>query len=210
MVWGEGMLDAFECVGWGGLLIGGDGCVIGLNGEARRHVGREIALTQGRITATHRPSNAELQRLIASALSAENNATREAILLLRADARPLMVYVIPITGSGSDSAQHARAIAVFVDSDKQHEPSESILREAFGLTPAQTRIAIGFARGRDLQELANDQKISIGTVRMHFKAVLAKTNTTRQAELAILLARLAQQPQEPLRCQRDWNSKLWS
>jgi DNA-binding CsgD family transcriptional regulator len=210
MVWGEGMLDAFERVGWGGLLIGGDGCVIGLNGEARRHVGREIALTQGQITARHRPSNAELQRLIASALSAENSAAREAILLLRADAGPLMVYVIPITGSGSDSAQHAQAIAVLVDSDKQREPSESILREAFGLTPAQTRIAIGFARGRDLQEIANDQKISIETVRTHFKAVLAKTNTTRQAELAILLARFAQRPQEPLQCRRDRNSKLWS
>jgi hypothetical protein len=60
MVWGEGMLDAFERVGWGGLLIDADGCVIGLNGEARRHVGREIALIQGQIAATHRPANAEL------------------------------------------------------------------------------------------------------------------------------------------------------
>ena len=64
MVQGKGMLDAFERVGWGGILIGGDGCVIGLNGEARRHVGLELAVTQGHITASHRPSNAELQRLI--------------------------------------------------------------------------------------------------------------------------------------------------
>jgi DNA-binding CsgD family transcriptional regulator len=83
---------------------------------------------------------------------------------------------------------------VLIDSDKQSEPTEEILREGFGLTPAETRIAISFARGRDLHEIANDQGLSIETVRKCFKAVLAKTNTSRQAELAMLLARLAQRP----------------
>jgi DNA-binding CsgD family transcriptional regulator len=196
MIWGEGMLDAFERVGWAALLISADGCVIGLNGEARRHVGREIALIQGQITATHRTANAALQRVIAGVLSADDGSalgTRGGILLPRASARPLMAYVIPVA---EPSAQRTKALVVLVDSDKQREPTESLLREAFDLTPAQTRIAIGFARGRDLQEIANDQGISIGTVRKYFKAVLAKTNTSRQAELAILLARLAQRPQK--------------
>jgi DNA-binding CsgD family transcriptional regulator len=180
-------------------LIGADSSVIGLNGEARRHVGREIALIHGQIAATHRSTNAELQRLIAGALSAEDEPTRPpqgAILLPRAHARPLMAYVITIAGPGGDSAQRAEVMVVLVDFDKQREPTDSILREAFGLTPAETRIAISFARGRDLQEMANDQGISIGTVRTYFKAVLAKTNTRRQAELAVLLARFAQRPQE--------------
>jgi DNA-binding CsgD family transcriptional regulator len=181
-------------------LIGADGCVIGLNGAARRHVGREITLIQGRIAATHGPAVAELRRLIAGALSAENeppHTPREgAILLPRAYARPLMAHVISIAGPGGGSAHRAKAIVVLVDFGKHREPSESILREAFGLTPAQARIAIGFARGRDLREIAKDQGISIETVRTYFKVVLAKTNTCRQAELAILLARLAQQPQE--------------
>jgi DNA-binding CsgD family transcriptional regulator len=197
MRWGEGMLDAFERAGWGGLLIGADGCVIGLNGEARRQVGREIALGQGRIAAMHRPANAELQRLVAGALSAENEpprTSRGAILLPRANARPLMAHVISIAGAGGDCAQRAKAMVVLVDLDQRPEPAESVLREAFGLTPAETRIAIDFARGRDLQEIADDQKVSVGTVRKHFKAILAKTNTNRQAELVILLSRLAQQP----------------
>src|SRR5262245_20588654 len=197
MLWTDGMLDAFERVGWGALLIGADGSVIDLNDEAHRHVGREIALSQGQIAATHRPANAGLQRLIASALAAEGQPPRVpsgAMLLRRADARPLIAYVIPIAGPVDPSAQRARAIFVLIDLDKQREPTDSILREAFGLTPAETRIAIGFARGRDLQEIADDQKVSIGTVRKHFKAVLAKTNTNRQAELASLLARVAQQP----------------
>jgi hypothetical protein len=74
MVWTEGMLDAFERVGWGALLIGADGRVINLNGEARRHVGSEITLAQGQIAATHRTSNAELKHRIAETLSADNRA----------------------------------------------------------------------------------------------------------------------------------------
>ena len=197
MIWTDGMLDAFERVGWGALLIGADGSVIGLNREARRHVGRDIALSKGQIATMHRPANADLRRLTASVLAAQDEPTRTPrgpILLPRADARPLIAYVIPIAGPADDSAQRARAMVVLVDLDKQREPAESILREAFRLTPAETRIAIGFARGRDLQQIARDQKISIGTARKHFKEILAKTNTNRQAELAILLSRVAQQP----------------
>jgi DNA-binding CsgD family transcriptional regulator len=197
MVWGEGALDAFEHVGWGGILLDADGGVIRLNNEARRHVGREITLSKGQVAATHRSANAELQDLIAAALSADSSAslaTRGAVLLPRADGFPLMAYVMTIAAAGADGPQSARAMIILVDTEKRREPTESILRTAFGLTPAEARLAIAFAGGRDLQEIANDQAISIGTVRKYFKAVLAKTNTSRQAELAILLARLAQRP----------------
>jgi DNA-binding CsgD family transcriptional regulator len=199
MVWAEGMLDAFERVGWGALLIGANGRVINLNGEALRHVGSEITLAQGQIAATHPTANAELKHRIAATLSADDGlllATRAGVLLPRPDGRPVLAFVISIAEPGGGSLPQAKAIVVLIDSDKQSEPTEDILREGFGLTPAETRTAISFARGRDLQEIANDQGISIGTVRKYFKAVLAKTNTSRQAELAMLLARLSQQPQE--------------
>jgi DNA-binding CsgD family transcriptional regulator len=194
MVWAEGMLDAFERVGWGALLIGADGRVISLNGEAGRHLGSEITLAQGQIAATHRIANAELKHRIAATLSADNGplpATRGGVLLPRRDGGPVMAYVISAEPGGGSPPQ-AKAMVVLIDSDKQSEPTAEILREGFGLTPAETRIAISFARGRDLHEIANDQGLSIETVRKCFKAVLAKTNTSRQAELAILLARLAQ------------------
>src|SRR5215813_9118310 len=95
MLWADGMLDAFERVGWGALLIGADGSVIELNDEAHRHVGRDIALSKGQIATTHRPANAELQRLTAAALAGENEPARMslgAILLPRADGRPVMAY----------------------------------------------------------------------------------------------------------------------
>jgi DNA-binding CsgD family transcriptional regulator len=38
-------------------------------------------------------------------------------------------------------------------------------------------------------EIAGRHGVSIGTVRTHLKSAFAKTGTTRQAELAILLSR---------------------
>jgi len=207
------MLDAFEHVGWGALLIDAAGRVISLNDEARRHVGSEIKIAQGRIAGTHRTANAELKHRIAATLSADNEsllAMRGGVLLPGPDGRPVMAYVISFAEPGGGSPQQAKAIVVLIDSASPSEPTEDILREGFGLTPAETRVAIGFARGRDLHEIACDQGLSIETVRKYFKAVLAKTNTSRQAELAILLARLAQRPEErsancaPSRWAQDW------
>jgi hypothetical protein len=54
----EGMLDAFDRVGWGALLIGAQGRVISFNTEAGWHVGSVITIVQGQIAATHRRANA--------------------------------------------------------------------------------------------------------------------------------------------------------
>src|SRR5215211_2736556 len=192
MVWAEGMLDAFERVGWGALLIDAQGRVISLNIEAGRQVGSVITIVQGQIAATHRTANAELKHRIA-AISA-GKGPLGGVLLPRPDGHPVMAYVMSFAEPGGGSPQEHKAIVVLIDSAKRSEPAEEILRQGFSLTPAEIRVAIAFARGRDLQEIANDQRLSIETVRKYFKAVLAKTNTSRQAELATLLTRLAQRP----------------
>src|SRR4051794_1050895 len=106
MAWGEGLLDAFQCVGWGAVLLGADGCVISLNREAQRHVGIGIILAQGRIAATERSANSELQRLVAAALSTIQDPSlppREGLALPCAGGHPIMAYAIPVAGSGRGS-----------------------------------------------------------------------------------------------------------
>jgi DNA-binding CsgD family transcriptional regulator len=67
----------------------------------------------------------------------------------------------------------------------------SRLRELFGLTTAEARLARAMARGTSLQGFATAAGISEGTARAQLKSVFAKTNTHRQAELVALLARVA-------------------
>src|SRR5262245_1673758 len=164
MTWAEGMLVAFDRVGWGALLIGSNGRIISLNGEARRHVGGAITIAQGQIAATDRRANAELKHRLAATLSA-GKGPLGGVLLPRQDGHPVMAYVMPVAEPGGDSPQEDKIIVVLIDPSKQSEPSEETLRQGFGLTPSEIRVAIAFARGRDLHEIANDQRLSIETVR---------------------------------------------
>jgi DNA-binding CsgD family transcriptional regulator len=149
-------------------------------------------IAQDQIAAKDRTANAELKGRIAAVLSGKRLFAQGSVVLPRPTRRPLLAYVIAI----AEREGEPRAIIVLIDFDKQSEPPVEILQQCFGLTPAETRIAIAFARGDDLYEIASQQALSIETVRKYFKAILAKTNTCRQAELAILLARLAERPRE--------------
>ncbi len=64
------------------------------------------------------------------------------------------------------------------------------LQSRFRLTAAETRVALGIARGESLAAIAKMYGISVETARTHLKAVFTKTGTHRQAELAVLLGRL--------------------
>ena len=73
---------------------------------------------------------------------------------------------------------------------KRRPPVSRILRSAFGLTPAETRIAIGISLGKSPAAVAQVNGVAVATVRAHLKSVFAKTRTHRQAELAALIGRM--------------------
>jgi DNA-binding CsgD family transcriptional regulator len=62
-------------------------------------------------------------------------------------------------------------------------PDAAALRAAFGLTPAEARLAVQLAEGKGLNEAARTLGITRATASSQLRAVFAKTNTQRQAEL---------------------------
>jgi DNA-binding CsgD family transcriptional regulator len=64
------------------------------------------------------------------------------------------------------------------------------LRNQFGLTPAETRLALALADGIGLREAAERNGVQLSTARVQLKSIFGKTETHRQAELVALLARL--------------------
>jgi DNA-binding CsgD family transcriptional regulator len=65
-----------------------------------------------------------------------------------------------------------------------------ILRQRFGLTPAEIRLALALAEGMGLRQSAERNGVRLSTARVQLKAIFWKTETHRQAELVALLARL--------------------
>jgi len=71
---------------------------------------------------------------------------------------------------------------------------EARLRELFGLTAAETKVALGLLTGSGPREIAEEIGVSFNTVRTHLARVLAKTGTRRQGELIRVLMRASQDP----------------
>jgi DNA-binding CsgD family transcriptional regulator len=66
-------------------------------------------------------------------------------------------------------------------------PPERIM-DAYGLTLAEARVALGAATGASVPETAQRLNISANTVKTHLRRVFAKTGASRQSELARLMA----------------------
>lgn len=187
--WREGLLDAFDYVGSGAILIGKRGQVLKANVKAGHHLGSGIAVVRGRLVATESGSNNALQGLLKSMEAPCPMHGSSCAALARRGAQPLLAYSVPI-----DFASYlngAVGLLLLLDPQERREPPSSLLRQVFGLTPAEARLAIELAKGLDLNEIADLHAVSVGTLRVQLKSIFAKTQTKRQAQLAVLLARLS-------------------
>jgi DNA-binding CsgD family transcriptional regulator len=69
-----------------------------------------------------------------------------------------------------------------------------LLQQAFGLTPAEARLALLLAKGSGVTAAAADLKIGRETARTQLRIIFQKTGTHKQAELAACLARILNTP----------------
>jgi DNA-binding CsgD family transcriptional regulator len=130
--------------------------------------------------------------LISSALHTAPSGAQSyaSIVVDREDAPWLLVEAMPVTAFGSDLFSSGRLILLLTDLTSPLRPEATQLCAAFGLTVAEAKIAAKVASGMGLDGAAASLGISRETARTQLKAVFAKTNTRRQAELAALVARL--------------------
>jgi DNA-binding CsgD family transcriptional regulator len=70
-------------------------------------------------------------------------------------------------------------------------PSARLLQECFNLTAAEARLAQFMARAHSVENAARSLGVKLCTVRSQLAAIFEKTATARQAELVVLLSRLA-------------------
>ena len=91
---------------------------------------------------------------------------------------------------GFEVLGEAKGVITLIDPDDCLELPQDLLQAAYGLTPAEARVAQRVACGENPEEIADRHQVSPGTVRMQLKSIFQKTNTKRQAQLVSLLARL--------------------
>ena len=189
------MADALGSAGQPVALIGCDGHVIHVNARFEQMIGDGVQVKAGRLGSWQ----ADADRMLAAAIDRalrHDGAAREppacVVLPRRAGLRPLIARVIPVVGEAHDVLHMAAAIVALTDLKAAAlGPAEMILHQAFELTPAEARLAAQIAAGKTLQEISAADGSARETLRSRLKAVFDKTGTGRQAELALLLSRLA-------------------
>jgi DNA-binding CsgD family transcriptional regulator len=110
-----------------------------------------------------------------------------ALSMQRVGAAPLTLRLSRHHEPGT-GAMHA--VAWLADPDQFHL-DEAGLQQAFEFTATEARVAVALAAGASAAELAQAWGLRANTVQMHIKHLLAKTHTSRQAQLVGLLWRSA-------------------
>lgn len=196
-VLGESLADALNAVRHGIVVVGGDGKVHHANAAASRLLARErgLSVRYGRLSAADPGEARRLQQLIGvAALPDADLRTSGAMTAGGTDERlPLSLTVSPLR-SARDSlfGGDASVMVAMIDPEARLDLDEGRLRELFGLTPAEIRVAMAIHGGQSPKEAADALGVSFFTVRGHLVRIFEKTGCNRQAQLVQTLGRALQ------------------
>jgi DNA-binding CsgD family transcriptional regulator len=109
------------------------------------------------------------------------------------DLPPLVldVFTLPARGRKFDSLSftpHAMVVARGPRGDEARRAA--ILEAAYGLSAAESHIALQLAEGKTVQAIAMNRAVAVGTVRAQIKAIFAKMGVNRQIELVARISQL--------------------
>jgi DNA-binding CsgD family transcriptional regulator len=165
--------------------------VLFANAAARR-LEAEGALRLRQPVATSSPQHSQrLAELLRAALLGAPGGTMS--VPRNTDGHLLTLVVSSIRGKDigrlSDAGYKDAAVLLFViDPANRRSIPLSQIMDAYGLTPAEARVALAASSGNTVIETAQLLKLSPNTIKTHLRRVFAKTATGRQAELAGLIA----------------------
>jgi DNA-binding CsgD family transcriptional regulator len=142
-----------------------------------------------RIAVAHRGAGEALRLALEAVDTDAAGAGARSIPIPAAEGGPaLIAHLLPIRRAGHDVFAAAEVLMVLTAVVAPEAPLTEMLHGLFDLTPAEARVARALATGLSIEEISLRSAISRETVRTQLKGVMAKTATTRQADLVRLLA----------------------
>jgi DNA-binding CsgD family transcriptional regulator len=188
----EGALEAFALTDHPAFMLGQAGEVLQANTAAERVLREhdDLSIRDGLITSFSADATASLYRALYAVMSSDSSLMAPIPLPRRKYRRPLLAYAIRLSTVSHDTFAACRAILVLVDLDAQPSPPVSVLRDCFGLSAAEARLAKGLAAGYGLDQCAEELSITKNTARQELKSVFGKLEVRRQSELVTLLSKI--------------------
>ena len=149
----------------------------------------------GMLRARAPADQARLERLLGNALPVSGAIPASGSMLLRRSlvSPPFVLHVKPVGVAGSDyGARHVSALMLIVEPGARRRVDPGLVATVLGLTPAETRVAVGLAEGRTVRDLAEAAGRTESAIRWHLQHIYRKHAISRQADLVRLVLSLAE------------------
>lgn len=178
------LLDQHTAPLW---LVDNESRVVYCNQSATQRMnqaGFALHETFGRLHCTHHEADLQAQVRQASGKSGPQRAGW--LRLTGPQAGDLLITPVPAEAPFNRYFQKPLVLLALLD----NQPQPQLLADIFHLSPAEQRLAELLALGNTPEACAERLNVSINTVRSHLRTLFRKTDTSRQAELVKLFARL--------------------
>ena len=189
-----GLGEALSRIGIGVFVLDSLGGVIFSNPTAQRLLGDTLYLSQGRLRIRGVAKNADLDEAVASAIrtTPPDVLADPKPILVQSDERRLAIYLLPVfqPAIAQQFLTHTSAFVLVIE-QKLDEPADpAIVRDLFGLTLGEARIAAIIGAGLTPKDAAERLGIAEDTARTVLKRVFSKVGVSRQSELTAMLAKM--------------------
>jgi DNA-binding CsgD family transcriptional regulator/PAS domain-containing protein len=167
-----------------------------LNRVAERLLAEEggLRLFGGRLSASDPVTARRLLALIEAAGSTDVELRRAGAMALPTASRrlPLSISVTPFPSEVGLHPRGGRGVVVCVtDLEAGVQLPEQGMKDLFGMTAAEARLAIAILEGCSLREAGDRFAVSQNTLHVQLASIFQKTGVNRQSELVRLLMRAA-------------------
>lgn len=183
------------------LLVAQSGRISFTNKAAQSLLSLRTAMfdRNGQIATLDSSAHSRLLQLISQACGANGDSVSAprggGLAIVRPPPQsPLSVQVLPFEPRECSDplwrfSPERLALIIVSDPGKGPPSHKEVLRAVFGFTPVELNVADLMMKGMSQNEIAEALHISGNTMRWHVKNLLAKTDTHREAQLVLKLAR---------------------
>lgn len=187
--------DALDGLAAAVFFVDSAGRVVHANRSGHDMLGTGAAsLRQSGAVSLGREAGGQLAAVLADAGKTADAFDGRSVLIDAADGTRYVAHVLPLTSGArrQAGAPYDAVAALFVKRANSPLPSTpEVIAEAFELTPSELRVLFSIVEVGGVPDTAEHLGIAESTVKSHLHRIFGKTETTRQADLARLLATYA-------------------
>jgi DNA-binding CsgD family transcriptional regulator len=183
-------VEALTLLGLPAAILDERGKVLMANALIQVSTGYMVWGAGNRIEFTDKSATHLLKQAMRSAANPSESTVQSFPVRGRQPGDSAVAHLVPIAARSRELFEDGLSILVITPVTGPNPPDTAIIQSLFDLTPAEARVAQGLVKGLTITEMARHQGTGRETVRSQVKAVLGKTGSRRQAEVAAKLSGL--------------------